>query len=507
MINLKFANLKQTAVLLLFLSFFIFLYTTNLSDRSFYLDEGAVITLARQADPSRVISMIIKTNEVHPPLYFLLIHHVIAIFGISPFFLRLTSVLTGLGCIAATYLLACDLFDRETAVGSSFTLLFLSSFTKFSKEIRMYPLLTLFWCLSLYFLLKSLKSDKKGYVVLLTVVNVLSLYTHYFSFFMIFSQVLLISIYLIRKRRWKKAGSFALSYLICFFCFIPWLSSFLKQLGSSNYAIRSSPGISDIFKLPFFLSFGDNVDALFPNSQFFPIAVGAAAIAIIVYFLWNLKSENRKILGLYFLFTPVAVFLLSAFTRFRIFAFKYFLFLIPFLAIAYGRLIVKSRNRIIPIALIAVLLITNGFSFAVYNFSPENYYGQANWKLAGKYLSRNTTAGDLLIIHPSMFYTVLNLYYRGPAEIATVDQADKFIKNISNRACGKNRIVLCMVPHHPLSENENLDLKLNRYFIVTNVFQIRNFYPRNRIRIIFYRVENNTDPESKVSPTDNETVK
>ncbi len=94
----------------------------------------------------------IKTAEdIHPPLYFWILHVWVRLAGISEFAIRALSVFLGLMTVAAVWSLTLRLSRRGLAAALAVLLITLSPFhIPWSQDARMYPLVTLFSALLIY---------------------------------------------------------------------------------------------------------------------------------------------------------------------------------------------------------------------------------------------------------------------------------------------------------------------------------------------------------------------
>ena len=99
----------------------------------------------------------IKTaDDIHPPLYFWLLHVWLRLAGISEFAIRALSVFLGLLTIAVVHSLTLHLSRRKLAAALAVLLITLSPFhIAWSQDARMYPLVTMFAGLVLYTYIKD----------------------------------------------------------------------------------------------------------------------------------------------------------------------------------------------------------------------------------------------------------------------------------------------------------------------------------------------------------------
>lgn len=115
----------------------------TLGDRPFDGDEGVILKIAEMP-----ISELIKAVavDVHPPLYHLLVHASISLFGVSEWSVRLVGVLAGIGLVALAKPLGSTLPDRQAGLrvpGWLLGLLLPTSpyLVNLSQDARMYSLL------------------------------------------------------------------------------------------------------------------------------------------------------------------------------------------------------------------------------------------------------------------------------------------------------------------------------------------------------------------------------
>lgn len=189
-------------------------------------------------------------KDFQPPLYHLVVH-VFTRFGADEWWLRLASLIPGLGMIILTYAIGVEFGKTQkekNAVGIvASTLLALSAFHIFySQELRQYMLAAFFGTLSWYVLLHMLKlKQKKMWWVAFVFTTTAGLYTMYVYPFLLFSQLIYVVIY---ERKYLRG------FLISLFCsgllFLPWVPSFLEQLRVGTTLQQSLPGWSSVVSIP-----------------------------------------------------------------------------------------------------------------------------------------------------------------------------------------------------------------------------------------------------------------
>src|SRR5688572_7773978 len=128
----------------------------DLGAKSFWSDE--LISLCHAGSIHDVRTFLTPfCGNAHPPLYFLILKGWLA-FGSGEAFLRSLSVIFAVAVIPASYLLARELAGRAAAIIASFLVAVSPFLLQYDREVRMYSLLTLLVVLSLYWLLRALRT-------------------------------------------------------------------------------------------------------------------------------------------------------------------------------------------------------------------------------------------------------------------------------------------------------------------------------------------------------------
>lgn len=217
---------------------------TGLVRRDFWYDE-AFTGVAVKENFHSMIEMII--NDVHPPLYYVLLKGFSYFFNYSVFGIRLFSAIFGLASVWATYLLAKELFNKRTALYASLIATISPLAIQYSQEARMYAMLVFLILLASYFFVKGLKTGKSRYFIWWGVITGLSMLIHYIG--IIFSllyypafvlwnlQESVLPEFSFRKKEillyLKKmipSKNIFFGYLAGFIVFLPWLKMFLHHI-------------------------------------------------------------------------------------------------------------------------------------------------------------------------------------------------------------------------------------------------------------------------------------
>ncbi len=212
----------------------------GLDAQSLWYDEGFSVYLARM-NSGEILAR--TAADIQPPLYYLLLHGWIQLFGDGERALRGLSLLFGVLAVPLMYAVAWSLF-RSRLAGLLAALLVAASplHIWYGQEARMYTLLTFLCLLSSYLLLLAIQSanqaQKRWQTLALwaafTLTNIAAVYTHYFAFFVLSFQALYLFLVWweqgLRPARLIRAG--LASFVVTGLAFLPWLPHLLARYGA-----------------------------------------------------------------------------------------------------------------------------------------------------------------------------------------------------------------------------------------------------------------------------------
>ena len=174
-------------------------------------------------------------RDVHPPLFYELLHGWTQIFGRSELAARSMSAVAGLATIYVCYLLVKRYFSRQAASIVLLLLALAPFLIRYSQEARMYGLLGLFTISATYVLLRYLeKRNNNRWLIVYAVLMAAGLYTHYFTALVVAAHWLYVMT-LEMPWRWRFGKSFWLSWrwiltnVGILVLWLPWLPSFYGQ--------------------------------------------------------------------------------------------------------------------------------------------------------------------------------------------------------------------------------------------------------------------------------------
>jgi uncharacterized membrane protein len=159
----------------------------DLGAESIWLDESISVHFSSGSLASIVAESWPDRNA--PPLYWIILHYWIALFGTSEAAVRSLSAIFGILAIPVTYLVGKELFSQKVGLIGSFISGISYFHIWYSQDARNYSLLLLLSLASYLFFIKILKQDKTRYYVYYFLANLFLGYTHAYGTLIIASQI------------------------------------------------------------------------------------------------------------------------------------------------------------------------------------------------------------------------------------------------------------------------------------------------------------------------------
>jgi len=129
-----------------------------LETKGLWLDETFSIWMAN-LKVGEMLQWVVKIDQ-HPPLYYFLLHGWIGIFGDSPYYARLLSVIFGTGAIPIVYLIGKRISGPLMGVAAAAFLAFSPFNVYYAQEARMYTLLMFNASVAIYALVRLLTDPR-----------------------------------------------------------------------------------------------------------------------------------------------------------------------------------------------------------------------------------------------------------------------------------------------------------------------------------------------------------
>ena len=346
--------------------------------------------------------------EFIPHMYFLILRFVFEIFGYTTLVARIFSAIIGVFGVHAIYLLGKELFNKRSGLIAAALLAVNFFHISYSQEIRPYGMLFLFTVLSFYRLVIFIKKPSFLNGIYYGIFAALYLNCHFFGFITLFSQYLILLVFLIKSAKENRMKFFLfclVSAVVTLIIFFPAHEALLRVTEIKSFWLQK-PG-PDAFTSMFKEFFGQSEMVLFVIN-----------CVVIFYFInlfqekasdlkYNTIIENRIIFSFILLFIWLSVSLLIPLLRSYLdvpmILSRYFINLLPVLILVITIGINFIKNNLIKAVVIICLLLFSLIDL----FVVKNYYNTVTKsqfrELSKEIISRNPDKSKLVVYWSWLF--------------------------------------------------------------------------------------------------------
>ncbi len=231
-----------TVPIVLLVLFSAFIRSRYLSGQ-FWMDEGLSVGISSHSFTS--IPGVLR-HDGSPPLYYLLLHVWMSVFGSSESATHALSLLFGVLTVPVGAWVAWSLFGRRAGLIAAVLFCLNPFITAYSQETRMYTLMALLGLLATAGFIQGFIYRRRSYLVLFAVAQALMLYTHGWGiFFGVGAFISLIPIWLNTEAGSAERRELTLDALKAFgaaaILFLPWLPTLLYQATHTGSPWDPSP--------------------------------------------------------------------------------------------------------------------------------------------------------------------------------------------------------------------------------------------------------------------------
>ena len=363
----------------------------HLTDSCLWFDEIFSIHAAEMN--WRDLIWFVAQDLIHPPLFYVLLKIWIAVGGESLFWLRFFPVFFSILAVVP-FLLLCRQLKLSFPV-IAFALAFFAfngSLIKYAQELRMYSLLQFLALVSVWLFVRYLNTGK-GFLIFI-IVNVSLVYSHYFGWLVIASEIL--AVVILARERLK---NIFIMFAVALLSFAPWIYAVWQAMKinanvGQNIGWMTKPNFSTIFQFVFDLlqpiyyeqsNARQNLFDLLFTAVIVLLIIAALVIAGGFYFArWKKESASEKrnfFLLLIFFLTPLVLAFVASWilpysvwgTRHLIIAFAPFVIL---LANAFS----KINIRALKTACVGLICITFTAAFVFQAMRETPKYIWCAWE-------------------------------------------------------------------------------------------------------------------------------
>lgn len=441
-------NLKSPPRILLFfilLAAFAFrLFRLGVS--SLWYDETVSLFLARQD----LISLTRHTaGDIHPPLYYYLLHFWGLAAGWSEFSAAFLSLFFGVLLIALVYRVAREWVGTNVALIASFLIAISPYNLWYSQEVRMYTLGAALGLASVYFFVRLLQAEQKTaglafhvsrFKVLVSrdlaayvLVSAAGMYTLYYFAFLLAFENLAALVWLLKSSienrkpisrfTFRILRNWIFSQLGILLLYLPWLFIALRQ--ASNPPVppwRSFTPLPNVLLESFSaLALGQSVD---PAMVWFPLVVVAIVIAVgLVRGDRPATSDPRRVAGFFLLaYTLIPLVIIYAISIWKpLYHVRYLFIYSPafYILLAIGINKISNYQLHVPRRSLAagiLVLLTAASAYSAFNFWFDPQYADDDLRGAVKQISDLWRPGDAVLVNAGYTYTAFAYYFGQPIE-------------------------------------------------------------------------------------------
>ncbi len=404
---------------------------------SFWHDESFTALLAGRSIPDIIA---ITATDVHPPLYYVILHVWTTVLGSSDVAIRALSIVFLLAALVVLYRLM-KRFINPGAARWGVVVAAVGPFTlRYGIEARMYTLAAFLLVSSTWFLLRYLEAPSKRRAVLYTLSIAALLYTHYFTFPVVFVHGLFLYRWQFQSLKPRWAGIkrcidiqrwWVYSMIGVTVLFAPWLPVALTQTVAvgSKFWMTDESLLDPLHTLIFYQS---NIDiAGLSGWQTGLFIAGFAVVGGVLYSLYSRYRHYRDMLWLLAagaLIPPILILGVSlALPESAVYVDRYFSYFALFWYGLLGLMLWLLGDRpVLRYVLLGIIAVQ--FTFGIYNLHTLGNY---NWnrfmahdiREAMQTVSNRHEAGEKILVADSTLYTYYDAvwYNRTGSVVQTID--------------------------------------------------------------------------------------
>lgn len=389
----------------------------GLTDSAIWCDEGSSLLLSQY---SPALTWFHTAHDVHPPLYYLLLHAWMSLFGNGLFSIRFMSVVPAVGTVALVIWLVRLIATRRAAVLAGVLVALLPIAVRYSQEVRMYSLMG-FWLIgaTIALVLWVQHPQRQRYLVFYVLLMTAGFYTHYFTALCVMSHWAYLLVLrlggaghkLITRPAWWLANVAIVAL------YIPWIPSLVDQLQHlEQLKLGGDVGWIEpetLDSLPSliwqFLTYDEGLERAWPLFALLPLAVGLVAVSI----LRADHSEYRfNTLVVAYTFVPLLVIALASLAT-PLLVDRYLMFaalgLPIILAIALDRF--AKHYRAWALAALLLVIGVEGLGLKnIYTTEPDRIDRMI------EYVNQHYVAGDRIVVSDLFWYFSYVYYNRTAAQ-------------------------------------------------------------------------------------------
>ncbi len=393
--------------------------TYDLDGKSIWSDESLSLYRAQKSVPfilsGRIVIQGVPTQDTQPPLYFLLLHTLMAVAGTGTFVARYLSVLASLLIIPLLYVLGRRLLGDTAGLLTALMGALSPLYLWYAQEIRMYTLLVALSVASVYALIRAVGNGKPEvrWALAYFAITAAMVYTHYSAFFLLGFQGLYLVIQASRRRRWWLIVPMAVAGLIT----VPVLPFVVRRLGLGPerdfHFVPLWVIVRDLWNA---FSLGLSVDFY----RVYPLDVAFLAVLIVGLLALLRRRRGTALFLTAYLFLPVLALYGASHIKPMYQGARHLMIVSPAYYLLLGAGMQTLRRRARPALLASLAVIALGTSLSTSNYFTDPRYLKDDLRGLAEYFQAHRGPNDALIVGDGVLTLAFEYYLGADAPIDAI---------------------------------------------------------------------------------------